>query len=101
MVTFTIGGILFGALLGMYFRALVIAPGILIAVAAVTAIGIANRDGARALALTVTVVAASLQAGYIVGCILRAMVSAPRVVSTPRVSDRDRAISTSELSKPV
>jgi hypothetical protein len=95
MVPLTIGGILFGTLLGMYFRALVLAPGILIAVAAVTAIGIANGDGARALVLAVMVVAASLQAGYIAGCILRAMVSAPRV------SNRERAISASGLSKTV
>jgi hypothetical protein len=79
MVTFTIGGVLFGALLGMYFRALVLAPGILIAVAAVTAVGIGDGDGPKALALIVIVVAASLQAGYIAGSVLRAMVSAPHV----------------------
>jgi hypothetical protein len=79
MVTFAILGILFGALLGLYFRALVLAPGILIAVAAVSAIGIGNGDTARTLALTVIFVAASLQAGYIAGSILRALVSAPTV----------------------
>lgn len=79
MLTFTIAGVLVGALLGMYFRALVLAPGILIAVAAVTAVGIGDGDGPKALALIVIVVAASLQAGYIAGSVLRAMVSAPRV----------------------
>jgi hypothetical protein len=83
MVTFTIGGILFGALLGLYFRALVLAPGILIAVAAVIAVGVDNGDGPKALALAVIVVAASLQAGYIAGSILRAMVSAPQVSRVP------------------
>jgi hypothetical protein len=79
MMIFTIGGVLFGALLGMYFRALVLAPGILTAVAAVTAVGIGNGDGLRALTLIVIAVAASLQAGYIAGSILRAMVSSPHV----------------------
>jgi hypothetical protein len=83
MVTFTIGGILFGALLGFYFRALILAPGILIAVAAVTAVGVGNGDGPRTLALIAIVVAASLQAGYIAGSILRAMVSAPHVSRVP------------------
>jgi hypothetical protein len=90
MVGFMIGGILFGALLGMYFRALVLGPGILIAVATVSAIGIGNGDAPRALGLIVIVVAASLQAGYIAGSILRAMVSAPhvsRVVSTSGFSE--------------
>ena len=91
----TIGGVLIGALLGMYFRVLVLAPAILIAVAAVTLIGIANGEGARALSLTVLSVAASLQAAYIAGCILRAMVSARSV------GNRERTISTSGLSKSV
>jgi hypothetical protein len=77
MSSVIIGGMLFGALLGRYFRVLVLAPAILIAVAAVTLIGIANGEGARAVSLTVLSVAASLQAAYIAGCILRAMVSAP------------------------
>jgi hypothetical protein len=90
MVTFTIGGILFGALLGLYFRALILAPGILIAVAAVTTVGIGNGDGPRTLALIAIVVAASLQAGYIAGAILRAMVSASHV---------SRVVPTSGFSK--
>jgi hypothetical protein len=84
---------LFGALLGMYFRALVLAPAMLLAVAAVTATGLAGGEGARTLFLVMVVVAASLQAGYIAGCILRHMVSAPSV------GNRERAISTSGLSK--
>jgi hypothetical protein len=92
MVTFTIGGILFGTLLGMYFRALVLAPGILIAVAAVTAVGIGNGEGPRVLALIVIGVAASLQAGYIAGSILRAMVSSPHI---------SKAVPTSGFSKSV
>jgi hypothetical protein len=83
MVTFTIGGILFGALLGLYFRALILAPGILIAVVAVTAVGIGNGDGPRTLALIAIVVAASLQAGYIAGSISRAMVSASHGSGVP------------------
>jgi hypothetical protein len=94
MIVFAIGSLLFGALLGMYFRALVLAPAILLAVAAVTATGIAGGEGAKTLFLTMVVVAACLQAGYIAGCILRHMVSAPRV------GNREGAISTSGLSKP-
>ena len=95
MTAFTIGSMLFGALLGMYFRALVLAPAILIAVAAVTATGITGGEGARTIFLTMVVVAASLQAGYIAGGISRSIVSAPRV------GNRERSISTSGLSKPV
>jgi hypothetical protein len=95
MTVFTIGSMLFGALLGMNFRALVLAPAILLATAVVTATGIAGGEGARTLFLTMVVVAASLQTGYIAGGILRSMVSAPRV------GNRERSISTSGLSKPV
>ena len=95
MTVFTIGSMLFGALLAMYFRALILAPAILVAIAAVTATGIAGGEGARTIFLTMVVVAASLQAGYIAASMLRPMVSAPRV------GNRERSISTSGLSKPV
>jgi hypothetical protein len=90
MVSLMVLGALFGAPLGMHFRVLVLVPAMLIAVALVTAIGVASDEGVRALAVTVIAVAASLQAGYIAGGVLRATVSGPHV---------GRVVSTSGFSK--
>ena len=94
MMAFSIVGLLFGALLGIYFRVPVLAPAILMAVVAVTSAGITGGESARRLAVSVVVVSASLQAGYVIACILRAIIS---VFSASNQSSR----AASEVSKPI
>jgi hypothetical protein len=53
MMAFVIVGLLFGALLGIYFRVLVLPPAILMAVVAVTSAGITGGGSARELAVSV------------------------------------------------
>jgi hypothetical protein len=92
MMAFSIVGLLFGALLGIYFRVLVLAPATLMAIVAATSAGITGGESARGLAVSVVAVSALLQAGYVGGCILRAIVS---VLSAKNQSSR-----ASEVSKP-
>jgi hypothetical protein len=72
-----------GALLGLYFRALVLAPAILIAAAVITVIGVAKGEGVEAL--PVIVVVASVQVSYLTGCILRAAVAATRASARDKI----------------
>jgi hypothetical protein len=78
MVISTLIGTLFGALLGLRFRAFIVAPATFVAVAIVAVSGAGRGDGITWLVLTVIAVAASLQVGYIAGCTLRAIVAATR-----------------------
>jgi hypothetical protein len=94
-MVFTIFATFVGAILGMRFRAPVLGPAVLIVAAVAIVSGVASGDGAKAIALSVIVVAGSLQVGYIAGCILPAMFTATRVSSS------DRVVPTSGLSKPV
>jgi hypothetical protein len=97
MVISTVIGTLFGALLGLRFRALIVAPVIFVAVAIIAVGGMARGDEAKALALAVIVVAASLQVGYVAGCTLRAVVAAARARNDDGVALPTRA----RLSKSV
>jgi hypothetical protein len=92
MMAFSIVGLLFGALLGIYFRVLVLAPATLMAIVAATSAGITGGESARGLAVSVVAVSALLQAGYVGGCILRAIVSA--------LSAKNQSSRASEVSKP-
>jgi hypothetical protein len=76
MVISTLIGTFFGALLGLRFKVVIVAPAILIAVAIVAVSGAVHGDGIMWIALTALAVAASLQVGYIAGCTLRAIVAA-------------------------
>jgi hypothetical protein len=78
MVISTLIGTLFGTLLGLRFMALIVPPAIFVAVAIVAVSGTARGDDIVWLVLTMIAVAASLQVGYIAGCILRAIVAAIR-----------------------
>jgi hypothetical protein len=76
MVISILIGTLFGALLGLRFRALIVAPATFVAIVAVGST--VRGDGIMWPVLTVIVVAASLQMGYVAVCTLRAIVVATR-----------------------
>jgi hypothetical protein len=94
MLTSAIFGMLLGALLGIHFRVLVLAPAILLAAAVSMTTGMASGEGVRMVALAVIIASISLQSGYIAACVLRALLSASLV------GDRDRPVST-RISRPV
>ena len=74
MLVFLITGAIAGILLGIRFKVLVIVPASLLAAVIVVANGSGQQLGAVVLTLLGTV--ASLQIGYVVGSILRALVRA-------------------------
>jgi hypothetical protein len=74
MVVFLIIGTIAGILLGQLFKSFVLVPATLLATAVViTTIGFANGLGLGMIALIVFGAVASLQIGYIVGCVLHAV----------------------------
>ena len=74
MLVFLIAGAVAGILLGIRFKVLVVVPASLLAAVIVIANGSGDNLGAVVLTLLGTV--ASLQIGYLVGSILRALVRA-------------------------
>jgi tetrahydromethanopterin S-methyltransferase subunit C len=72
MLVFLISGAIAGILLGIRFKVLVVVPASLLAAVIVVANGSGQQLGAVVLTLLGTV--ASLQIGYVVGSILRALV---------------------------
>jgi hypothetical protein len=74
MLVFLIAGAIAGVLLGLRFKVLVIVPASLLAAIMIIATGSGQQLGAFILTLLVTL--ASLQIGYVVGSILRALVRA-------------------------
>jgi hypothetical protein len=74
MLVFLIAGAIAGVLLGIRFKVLVLVPASLLAAVIVVANGSRQQLGAVVLTLLGTV--ASLQIGYVVGSILRALVRA-------------------------
>jgi hypothetical protein len=76
MVISTLIGLFFGALLGLRFKVLIVAPAIFVAVDIVAVSGTVRGDGIMWIVLTALAVAVSLQVGYIAGCTLRAIVAA-------------------------
>jgi len=74
MLVFLIAGVITGVLLGLRFKVLVIVPASLLAAIIIIATGAGQQLGAFVLTLLVTL--ASLQIGYVVGSILRALVRA-------------------------
>jgi hypothetical protein len=74
MLVFLIAGAIAGILLGIRFKVLVIVPASLLAAVIVIANGSGHKLGAVVLTLVGTL--ASLQIGYVVGSILRALVRA-------------------------
>ena len=81
MLVFPIAGAIAGVLLGLRFKVLVIVPASVLAAIMIIATGTGQQLGAFILTLLVTL--ASLQIGYVVGSILRALVRA-RLPATER-----------------
>jgi len=75
MIGFLAIGAVFGIILGLRFKVLVLVPATLLATAVVTAVGLLDGQHFRVIALTVVGAAALLQVGYVVGCVLE--VAAP------------------------
>jgi hypothetical protein len=75
MIGFLAIGAVFGIILGLRFKVLVLVPGTVLATAVVIAVGLLGGQQFRVIAFTVVGAAALLQVGYVVGCVLE--VAAP------------------------
>ena len=75
MISFLAIGSVFGIILGLRFRVLVLVPATVLATGVVTAVGLLGGQQFRVIALTVVGTAALLQVGYVVGCVIE--VAAP------------------------
>jgi hypothetical protein len=78
MVILIMIGILVGAVLGLRFKVLVLVPVVCGALAVVVVNGIARGDGLWQLVLAMTVIAISLQLGYVLGIVVRFVMVAAR-----------------------
>jgi membrane-anchored glycerophosphoryl diester phosphodiesterase (GDPDase) len=89
MVVFLITGAIAGIMLGLRFKVLVLIPAILVA----TVVIIVNGSGDKLSVIVLTVVgtAASLQIGYVVGCILRVLARAYLPTRTTDAAGRKKA----------
>jgi hypothetical protein len=65
-----------GILLGLYFKLLALVPAMSLATVVITANGFTNDLGPGMIALIVIGSGASLQVGYLVGCVLHTVASA-------------------------
>ena len=74
MAIFLITGAIAGIILGLRFKVLVLVPAVLLATVIIIVSG--SGDRLSVIVLTVVGTAVSLQIGYIVGCILRALARA-------------------------
>ena len=75
MIGFLAIGAVVGIILGLRFKVLVLVPATLLATGVVTAVGLLDGQQLRVIALTAVAVAALLQVGYVVGCVVE--VAAP------------------------
>jgi hypothetical protein len=73
MVASVIVGAIAGAVLGLRFNVSIFVPTILITMAAVTFCGVATRHEPAVIALILFSTVASLELGYIAGCVVRPM----------------------------
>jgi hypothetical protein len=73
MVASVIVGAIAGAVLGLRFNVSIFVPTILITMAAVTFCGVATRHEPVVIALILFSTVASLELGYIAGCVVRPM----------------------------
>ena len=73
MVTFVIVSAVVGAVLGLRFNVSIFVPTILIVMAAVIFGGIATRHEPAVIALILFGTVASLELGYVAGCVVRPM----------------------------
>jgi hypothetical protein len=75
MVASVIVGAIAGAALGLRFNVSIFVPTILITMAAITFGGIATRHEPAVIALILFGTVASLEVGYVAGCVVRPMLS--------------------------
>ena len=75
MVASVIVGAIAGAVLGLRFNVSIFVPTILIAMAAVILGGIATRHEPAVIALILFGTVASLELGYVAGCVVRPMLA--------------------------
>jgi hypothetical protein len=84
-MAFLVTGAIAGIILGLRFKVLVLVPAILLATVVIIANGSSHKLSVIVLTVVGTVV--SLQIGYIVGCILRALARAYLPAGTTLRSD--------------
>ena len=84
MLGFLIIGTIAGIMLGLHFKVLILVPATLLATVVITVTGIASGHELRVIALTVFGTVALLQIAYIVGGILKVVISAYLAVWTRR-----------------
>jgi hypothetical protein len=72
-MTLAIIGFLIGAALGTRFKVFIVIPAIGLALLGTAGIGIAHGDPIGSVALTMLLIAATLQLGYLAGVVLRAV----------------------------
>ena len=75
MIGFLAIGAVVGIILGLRFKVLVLVPASLLSTGVVTAVGLLDGQQLKLIALTAVGVAALLQIGYVVGCVVE--VAAP------------------------
>ena len=75
LITFGIIVFLIGATLSVRFQVLILFPAIGLAVVGTTVMGIAHGDPVAAVMLTIALVAAALQIGYLSGLVTRAVIA--------------------------
>ena len=75
MISFLAIGAVVGIILGLRFKVLVLVPASLLSTGVVTAVGLLDGQHLKLIALTAVAVAALLQIGYVVGCVVE--VAAP------------------------
>jgi hypothetical protein len=76
MLIFAILFFLLGAVLGQRFKVLILAPSIAFSAAVAIAVGIGRAEDAWGITLTVIVVSASLEVGYLSGTIINSLLIA-------------------------
>jgi hypothetical protein len=81
MIAFLIAAIA-GTLFGLVLKVFVLVPATIIAMVAITVIGLASGLGLGMIVLIVIGVSASLQIGYLAGCVLRVAAGAYLPVPT-------------------
>jgi hypothetical protein len=78
MAMLVIFSILTGAVLGLRFKVLILVPVIVLSFVAIGGIGAALGMSGRAIAVAFVVAATALQAGYLIGTVIRFTIAAAR-----------------------
>ena len=86
MANLSIASILVGAVLGLYFRVLILVPVIGLAWAVVVAAGIASGESFLQVAIAIAAVAISVELGYLGGTVVRLIFDVARAKRTLRAA---------------